>query len=82
MVSRTRSDFAESIQLDEVYEKFHEDCLCAQAFNKPRSELLHFSIKIFNDNKIKIVTAQLQRRAPESSTSCIANHTLINVSAK
>ena len=36
-VSQTKSDSRESTQIGEVDEKFHEDCLCAQASNKPRS---------------------------------------------
>ena len=81
-VSQTKSDSEESTQIDEVDEKSDEDYLYAQALNKTRFEKLQFSIKTLNDNKIKIVTVWLQRRAPESSKSSIANHTLINVLAK
>ena len=38
-VSQTRSDSVGSTQIDEVDEKFHEDCPYAQALNKPRSRL-------------------------------------------
>ena len=43
-VSQTKSDSVESTQIGEVDEKFHEDCLCAQASNKPRSRLSQLRI--------------------------------------